>query len=439
MRNMWKKFAAAGLAAAMGVSMLAGCGDKSAKLDGTKTAVTINDEAVSLGAVSFLTRYQQAYLYQLYSMYFGTQEIFNQTMDESTEKTYGEEVKENVLENLEEMVLVNQHAEEYDVKLTDDQKAEIEKIAQAYIDENPEEIRNKIGATKEDVQYLLELQTVQSMMREPMVKDVDTNVSDEEAQQTSVTCVSIAKVTENTLKTDESTVEIADESAVAEKVPADESTAAAAAAEEKAAAVEEANASLKAKVEQVILGIKASGNVAEADIEAIAGNIDESMATTVGQFTTNDPTDTTLDAKVVEAVTGLKDGELCEEVIETDTTYYVARVDKTFDKDMTDAKKEETVKSRKTDAYNKLVEEWKEAAEINVDDTVMAMLLVTDDAPYTLGQDESVADESAAVESEADAEAADSTAEEPTDESVTEVPASDESAVDTSAAESTAK
>ena len=186
MKSLWKKFAAAGLTAAMGVSMLAGCGNKDAKIDGTKTAVTINDEAVSLGAVSFQARFQQAYMYQMYSQYFGTTQIFDQVMDESTEKTYGDQIKESVLENIEELVLIKQHAEEYDVALDDEKKAEIEKIAQAYIDENDEKVRAQIGASKEDVVYLLELQTIQDMMREPMAKDVDTEVSDDEAQQTTV-------------------------------------------------------------------------------------------------------------------------------------------------------------------------------------------------------------------------------------------------------------
>ena len=79
MKSLWKKFAAAGLTAAMGVSMLAGCGNKDAKIDGTKTAVTINDEAVSLGAVSFQARFQQAYMYQMYSTAIRSRRVFLRT------------------------------------------------------------------------------------------------------------------------------------------------------------------------------------------------------------------------------------------------------------------------------------------------------------------------------------------------------------------------
>ena len=428
MKSLWKKFAAAGLTAAMGVSMLAGCGNKDAKIDGTKTAVTINDEAVSLGAVSFQARFQQAYMYQMYSQYFGTTQIFDQVMDESTEKTYGDQIKESVLENIEELVLIKQHAADYDVALDDEKKAEIEKIAQAYIDENDEKVRAQIGASKEDVVYLLELQTIQDMMREPMAKDVDTEVSDDEAQQTTVTYLSLAKKTEEDLAADESA---ADES-VSDESLSDESVS----EEAKAAQLEEANKEVKENAEKILADLKASDNAAEADMTAIAAKYDDTLTAASGQFTTNDPTDTTLDASVVEAVADLKDGEVCDKVIETDTHYYVVRVDKTFAKDETEAKKEQIVKDRKTEAYNNLIDTWKKEADIKVDDKVMATLLITDSAPFTLGQDEYVADVSTADESLADETTADSAAAEVADSSVTDESVADESVADESAADS---
>lgn len=428
MKSLWKKFAAAGLTAAMGVSMLAGCGNKDAKIDGTKTAVTINDEAVSLGAVSFQARFQQAYMYQMYSQYFGTAQIFDQVMDESTEKTYGDQIKESVLENIEELVLIKQHAADYDVALDDEKKAEIEKIAQAYIDENDEKVRAQIGASKEDVVYLLELQTIQDMMREPMAKDVDTEVSDDEAQQTTVTYLSLAKKTEEDLAADESA---ADES-VSDESLSDESVS----EEAKAAQLEEANKEVKENAEKILADLKASDNAAEADMTAIAAKYDDTLTAASGQFTTNDPTDTTLDASVVEAVADLKDGEVCDKVIETDTHYYVVRVDKTFAKDETEAKKEQIVKDRKTEAYNNLIDTWKKEADIKVDDKVMATLLITDSAPFTLGQDESVADVSTADESLTDETTADSAAAEVADSSVTDESVADESVADESAADS---
>ena len=66
MKGIMKKAGAMLLAAGLGVSMLAGCGanTEQAVLDGTKTVVTINDEAVKMGVMSMLTRFQQAQIYQ---------------------------------------------------------------------------------------------------------------------------------------------------------------------------------------------------------------------------------------------------------------------------------------------------------------------------------------------------------------------------------------
>ena len=84
MKGIMKKAGAMLLAAGLGVSMLAGCGasDAPVVVDGTKTVVTINDEAVKMGVLSLLTRFQQAQIYQIYTSYFGATQIFNMTMDE---------------------------------------------------------------------------------------------------------------------------------------------------------------------------------------------------------------------------------------------------------------------------------------------------------------------------------------------------------------------
>ena len=52
----FKKCAVLVLAAAMAVMMLAGCG----KTDGSKSAITVNGETLSLGAANTYARYEQA-------------------------------------------------------------------------------------------------------------------------------------------------------------------------------------------------------------------------------------------------------------------------------------------------------------------------------------------------------------------------------------------
>ena len=212
MNTILKKLSAVGLSAVLTAGMLAGCGAKDApvKLDGSKVVTTVNDEEVQLGVVSFYAKYQQAYLFQMYSSYFGTAEIFDTPATSSSDQTYGEQMRDSVLENVEDLVLLSQHAEEYGVSLTEEELKKIDGVAQAYIDENSEEVREEIGASFDNVVTLLKLQTVQSKMYEPLGEEVDQNVSDEEAQQSTVSYVVIPQETVAT-ESSESETEAKDE------------------------------------------------------------------------------------------------------------------------------------------------------------------------------------------------------------------------------------
>ncbi len=212
MNTILKKLSAVGLSAVLTAGMLAGCGAKDApvKIDGSKVVTTVNDEEVQLGVVSFYAKYQQAYLFQMYSSYFGTAEIFDTPATSSSDQTYGEQMRDSVLENVEDLVLLSQHAEEYGVSLTEEELKKIDGVAQAYIDENSEEVREEIGASFDNVVTLLKLQTVQSKMYEPLGEEVDQNVSDEEAQQSTVSYVVIPQETVAT-ESSESETEAKDE------------------------------------------------------------------------------------------------------------------------------------------------------------------------------------------------------------------------------------
>ena len=71
--KLFKKLAAAGLSVVIAGSLLAGCGSPvdTAQIDGTKTVVTINEDEVPLGTLSFLAKYQQAQMYAMYTASFG--------------------------------------------------------------------------------------------------------------------------------------------------------------------------------------------------------------------------------------------------------------------------------------------------------------------------------------------------------------------------------
>lgn len=368
MKPIAKKIAALALAGIMGGSLLTGCGSKSDTIDGSKTVVTVNDEAVPLGVLSFYAKFEQAQIYTYYGSMLGTSGMFDTTMEADSSdtsgeaKTYGQSLRDTCLEDIEKMVVMRQKSEDYSISLTDDEKNEIDKAAQAYIDNNSEEDRAKIGARKEDVVELMTLQTIQSKMLDPIAKDVDTSVSDEEAQQTAVTYVSIS--TEDSSSSSEATSEATDSTAAAE--------------EYKETATRNA--------ESILYALKAESDPANADMDAIAKKVDSSYSATTGHYTTNDTTDGTVDSKVVEAVQNLSDGQVADAVItgSDGKTLYVARLDKVSDEEETATKKASIVRTRKQEEYDKVTEEWVKAAKIDVDDDVLDTLTVTDTEPVSL-------------------------------------------------------
>ena len=379
MNTILKKLSAVGLSAVLTAGMLAGCGAKDApvKIDGSKVVTTVNDEEVQLGVVSFYAKYQQAYLFQMYSSYFGTAEIFDTPATSSSDQTYGEQMRDSVLENVEDLVLLSQHAEEYGVSLTEEELKKIDGVAQAYIDENSEEVREEIGASFDNVVTLLKLQTVQSKMYEPLGEEVDQKVSDEEAQQSTVSYIVIPKETAAT----ESTA----------------STGSTASAESSKSEAEDKDEGLE-KAEKVLEALKKEKDPKTADLTTVAQSVDPTFTATTGQFSANDTTDTVLDACIVEAVSGLKEGEVVDKVLENEagTGYYVVRFDKKSDKEATEAKKESILNTRKSDHYKELLEKWRKEATISRDEEVLKTLVISDRKPVVLTQDPAESTASAA-------------------------------------------
>ncbi|MCH4038865.1 MAG: hypothetical protein PUC99_02740 [Eubacteriales bacterium] len=361
--NMGKKISAAVLAAVVGCGLLAGCGSSRTKVDGTKTLLTVNDDSIDVGVGSFYVKYQQASMYKAYGSYFGSTGLFDYVTNSSTGETYGESMKESAIEDLEQMMLCKQHASDYNVALTDDQKTQIENAAQSYIDGNSESVQNMVGASKDDVVTLLELQTISSEMMDPMVADTDTTVTDDEAQQTSVTYVAVTADTTSSSSSSES-----------------------AASSTESTSSEDASAAALSKAQAVLAAVKGQSDVANADMNTLASGVDSSLSATTGHFTTNDTTDGTVDSAIVSAVKGLSDGTLVDHVVTSSDgkTYYVVRLDKNFDQDQTDSKKSELVTSKKQDAYNALIEKWKKDATIKVNESAWSDVKITDDYGVTL-------------------------------------------------------
>ena len=386
MKKMNGKIACVILASAVAAGSLSGCG----KLDGTQTVATVDGEKVTLGMANYIVRDQQAMTesyYQMMSQSYGMDMSSMGIWDEKAEdgRTYGETAKDDVMDTIRTLYAMKNHAEDYDVTISEEEQAKIQEAAKTFMEDNDAETLAKLAVSETDMVTYLELLTYREKLHAPMVADVDKEVSDEEAGQSTV---SVVKVSTAGTEQDEdgNTIELTEEEKEAKKEQA----------------------------QQVLDKVKASENVAEADMSALAQEVEESLYAYTPSFTTAGSEEDTLDQKVIDAVASLKDGELVQEVVEGTDGYYVVRLDKKNDEEATENKKESIISEREQEAYDKLVEEWTEEAEIKVEENVWKKVKVTDSVSFQYKpaetsdteseEDAADTDEDTADETEADTE-----------------------------------
>lgn len=346
MKEMAKRTAAAALAGFLAVGMLSGCGEE--KLDGTKTVATVDGTEIPMGVVSLLARQQQAQTDAMYKQFMGgtSMDIWDTEAQEG--KTYGQQAVEQVMEQIELMYLMKAKAADFDVEVTEEDQKAIEEAAAAFMKDNSEETIEALGVTEEQVKTLLELQTYQQRMHDPIVADVDTEVSDEEAQQSKFTYVSVSTSGDDLTEED----------------------------------IEK-----KEKQAQEILDkIKADPS---ADMSELAKEVDESYTALEGTFTTHESEDEEASSsvypdEVISVLRGLKEGEVSEELIKTDTSYYIVRLDAEKDEEATESKRQSILQTRENDLYTETTEKWLDDADIKVEDKVLKTLTITDSHSFVL-------------------------------------------------------
>ena len=367
MKEMSKRAVVAALAGVMAMGMLTGCGEK--KLDGSKTVVIVNGTEAPMGVLSLLVRQSQAQTNALYAQLMGADyAVWNTEAEEG--KTYGEQLVENGLEQLELMYIMKEKAADYGVEVTEEDQKAIAEAAAAFMKANSPETIEKLAVTEDQVKTYLELRTYESRMYEPMVADVDTEVSDEEAQQSSFTYVSV------------STADLSDE--------------------EKETKKEDAQKILDAMKKDP-----------EADFNEAAKAVDEGYSAVEGTFATNPPKEDAEEEEdaaytgsypeeVLEVLRTLKDGEVASDVIDTDTGYYVVRLDAKVDEEATQEEKDSIIEERKGELYTDTSDTWREEAKITVDEKALKSLTVTDNDKFNLVTPEAEAEDITDAEEAAD-------------------------------------
>lgn len=317
-----KKLAALVLAGALCISAFTGCG-----MDANKTVATLGEQNVSAGIANFFCKYQKAMMDDMYLGYFG--ENMWSTDLYGNGSTMEDDVKDSVMKSLHELYTLKAHMADYKVELTEAEQQKIKDAAAAFVAGNTKEALEEMSATEEVIEELLSLYTIQAKMYDAMIADVDTNVSAEEANMRGYTLISVGIAGEY------------NENGVYNKY------------------TEEQVAEIKAEVKKAKLAL------IDKKLEDIAKEYDFDIQT--GAY---EKEDATLELKLLEAMDALAEGETSD-IIETDSTLYIARIDKDCDEEATEKNRLSIISEREYARYEEILSGWQKDDGWNVDEKVL--------------------------------------------------------------------
>lgn len=339
MRKMIKRIAAAGLALVLAMGMLTGCGANKSEqskqkvftYDGTDVYL---DEAWVYAKVTQVG-YESAYLStfgdSMWSMEMSTDEDGNPV-------TFEEMVKQSVIAQIKQVKVLVNYAKENNITLTSDEKKSADEVAEQFCKETEgKAILEETGANEKLIAKIYEENAIAAKVQEELVKDMDKEVSEDEARHSKV-----YKVVYKTTVTDEETNETKDMSA-----------------DEKAA--------VKAKAEAALKDIQ-DGKTTIEDLAKELG-VEDTAEETYGAG------ESAIGEDFEKVMAEVKDGDVAGQVFETEDGYVIAKMVAYTDEEATEAGKEEILSQRESELYQEkydelvkdLEEEWDYAEDVDAE------------------------------------------------------------------------
>lgn len=316
MKKLGKKLIALFAVAVMIVTTMTGC---SKEFNNKATAIEVNGVKISAGVANFYMRYQQKEMETMFAQMGGGSNIWLQDMGNGS--TYESLVKDKDVETLIELNILKEHAAEYDVKLTDDEKTAIDKAANEFVKANKESERDKISGELEIVKETLELITISEKVKAAIRSTTSVEISDEEAAQKKLAYVLLPK-------------QVTDEYGTATKLSDTE--------------IEQA----KTNATTILENSKASGTLTGIDGVEVKEIAFDKKSTAIAE-------------EAIAAADALGEGEFSE-VIETEEGFYVIQLKSLFDEEATEQKKAVMLNEKKDEHYQEVYDAWREKAKVNI-------------------------------------------------------------------------
>ena len=376
MVHFGKKAAVLTAAGVLAATAVTGC---SGSINTDAVVATVGDDEITLGVANFYARMTQGQYETYYASMMGTTGDAMWTQEAGEDQTYEESVKDSLMENLENMYLISQHAADYEVSLTEEEEDAIAEAAAQFDEDNTDEAKETVSGYRKDIEEFLRLATIQTKMDSKMREGVDEEVSDEEAAQKAMQYVFFSYTT-----TDDSgnTTELTGEE----------------------------KESLKTDAQSLVDRVNAG-----EDISTVA----EELGQTAYDLTF-DSESTSPNEDLIAAVDAFETEGQVTDVIEADDGLYVGRLTSLLDRDATDQKKTSIVEERRQEQYDSLLEEWRNDTDIKVDEKVWdkvdfedtGVTIITSETEETTTDDGSTDDTSEGSSESADDSSEDASASE---------------------------
>lgn len=306
----FKRLATVAMAAVIGASVLSGCGVKNDEI-----IATLGDVEVKAGTVNFMSKMSQYMADDFYTMYYG-ENYWTQSSSSSSSETNFETLRKSQLDAVHSYYTLANHMGDYNVVLSDEDLAQIKKSAKEFIEKNSEDALKEMSGETEFVEEYFRLRLIEQRMYDEIIKGADTEVSDKDANMRGYSAVTIGIST------------YYDENYQVQKYTDEE--------------VKE----LKDKAAKIVMEVKAGKKLEDA-AKAVELEVEKDAYAA---------DDSSLPEDVKKKLDSLKEGETSE-IITTDTTLYIVRLDSETDKKATEEKRESIIKERQDKFFQDKLEE----------------------------------------------------------------------------------
>jgi len=326
MKKFAKRFAAAALVLMMTIGAFTGCNQQAGEQSQT-LLFTYDGREVYLDEAWTYAKIAQATYEASYAQMFGEDMWTMQvSVDEAGNPVdFQQMVKGSVISQIKQVIILVNKAEELGVSLTAEEKANAKEAASLFCDKaQGKAILKETGANEKLIAKIYEENALASKVQKEAVKNVDKNVSDDEARQTSV-----FKLVFGLTKTDDEgkTVDM----------------------------TEDEKAEQLTKAQDALAQIQAGTTTIEKLAETLSLTATANETYGAGESAGGEEFETVMAA--------LNDGDVAAEVLETTEGYVVAKLVAYTDEEATAAEKENIIAQREYDLFVETYEEWSKELE----------------------------------------------------------------------------